>query len=108
MSLLILLFALALSPSPAAAAPPVPKAPPNILLVIMDDVGIDQMRIFGYGGTPQDSGAPRTPSIDTIARDGVRFRNTWAMPECSPSRATLFEGRWPFRTNIFTALTSDD
>src|SRR5262249_21454552 len=72
---------------------------PNILFVIMDDVGIDQMHIFGYGGaTP-----PRTPNIDAIARAGVRFRNTWAMPECSPSRAMFFEGRYPFRTNVFSA-----
>jgi hypothetical protein len=105
---LALLLALVTSPwRIAAAGPPTGKPPPNMLLVIMDDVGIDQMRIFGYGGTSPDS-APQTPNIDTIARDGVRFRNTWAMPECSPSRATLFVGRYPFRTNVFTALTSLD
>jgi len=81
--------------------------PPNILFVIMDDVGIDQMQIFGYGGTPAE-GIPQTPNIDTLAKAGVKFRNTWAMPECSPSRALVFEGRLPFRTNIFTALTSLD
>lgn len=77
---------------------------PNILFFIMDDVGIDQMRSFGYGGlTP-----PRTPSIDAIANAGVKFRNTWAMPECSPSRAMFFEGRYPFRTNIGAAILSLD
>src|SRR5919106_741841 len=40
--------------------------PPNILFIIMDDVGIDQMRVFGYGEDNQ----PRTPNIDTIARAG--------------------------------------
>jgi hypothetical protein len=77
---------------------------PNILFFIMDDVGIDQMKTFGYGGlTP-----PRTPNIDAIARAGVRFRNTWAMPECSPSRAMFFEGRFPLRTNVFSAIVSLD
>ncbi|MGA3210324.1 MAG: sulfatase-like hydrolase/transferase, partial [Terriglobales bacterium] len=77
---------------------------PNILFIIMDDVGIDQMKVFGYGGlTP-----PATPNIDTIAHTGVRFRNTWAMPECSPSRAIFFEGRFPLRTNIYSAILSDD
>ena len=53
---------------------------PNILFIIMDDVGIDQMKVFGYGGgTP-----PRTPNFDKIALAGVRFRNAWSMPECSP------------------------
>ena len=70
----------------------------------MDDVGIDQMQIFGYGGlTP-----PLTPNINAVARAGVRFRNVWSMPECSPSRAIFFEGRYPLRTNIQAAILSDD
>jgi len=67
------------------------SSPPNILFIIMDDVGIDQMRVFGYGEDNQ----PRTPNIDTIAHAGVRFRNAWAMPECSPSRVSFFAGRLP-------------
>ena len=61
---------------------------PNILFFILDDVGIDQMQSFGYGGET----APQTPNINSIADAGVSFRNMWAMPECSPSRALLFEG----------------
>jgi Sulfatase len=77
---------------------------PNILFIIMDDVGIDQMRIFGYGGlTP-----PSTPNIDAVARAGVRFRNVWSMPECSPSRAIFFEGRFPLRTKVYNAILDDD
>ena len=80
------------------------KHRPNILFIIMDDVGIDQMQIFGYGGlTP-----PLTPNINAVARAGVRFRNVWSMPECSPSRAIFFEGRYPLRTNIQAAILSDD
>ncbi|WP_442592786.1 sulfatase-like hydrolase/transferase [Parapusillimonas sp. JC17] len=79
-------------------------APSNILFVIMDDVGIDQMRSFGYGGaTP-----PSMPNMDAIARVGVRFRNTWSMPECSPGRAAFFAGRYPFRTNVNQALGPSD
>jgi hypothetical protein len=77
---------------------------PNILFVIMDDVGIDQMRVFGYGGvTP-----PSTPNIDSISNAGVRFSNTWAMPACSTSRAALFTGRFPLRTSVYGALGPDD
>lgn len=76
----------------------------NILFVIMDDVGIDQMKSFGYGGAT----APSMPNMDTIASAGVRFRNTWAMPECSPSRAAFFVGRYPFRTNINQAIGPND
>jgi hypothetical protein len=84
--------------------PPAPAQTPNILFVIMDDVGIDQMASFGYGGlTP-----PHMPNIDTIARAGVRFRNTWSMPECSPGRAAFFVGRYPTRTNIYQAIGPND
>ena len=81
-----------------------PVNTPNILFFILDDVGIDQMQSFGYGGeTP-----PQTPNIDSIANAGVSFRNMWAMPECSPSRALLFEGRYPLRTNVTDAILSVD
>lgn len=77
---------------------------PNILFVIMDDVGIDQMASFGYDANNQ----PSMPNILTIARSGVRFRNTWSMPECSPGRASMFVGRFPFRTNIYGAIGQND
>ncbi len=93
--------------------------PPNILFVIMDDVGIDQMTVFGYGGVgpfdessnPQERSAlrsPQLPNIDTIAQQGILFRNTWAMPACSPSRAVFFTGRYPLRTKVLGALGQYD
>lgn len=70
----------------------------------MDDIGVDQWALFGYGGiTPA-----ATPNIDAIAHGGVRFHNMWAMPACSNGRAALFTGRYPFRTNVLTALGNND
>ena len=77
---------------------------PNIVLIVMDDIGIDQWQIFGYGGNTPAS----TPNIGAIAQGGVRFHNMWAMPACSNGRASLFTGRYPFRTNVFTALGNQD
>lgn len=77
---------------------------PNILFVIMDDVGIDQMKSFGYGGEDP----PNMPNIDLVAEAGLRFRNTWSMPECSPARAGFFVGRFPHRTHIYQAIGSND
>lgn len=88
--------------APATAKPPPER--PNILFFILDDVGIDQMKVFGYGGVT----APRTPNIDAIANAGLSFRNFWTMPECSPSRALVFEGRYPMRTNVLDAILSVD
>ncbi len=70
----------------------------------MDDVGIDQMKVFGYGGlTP-----PNLPNINAVAAVGVRFRNAWSMPECSPGRAAMFVGRYPLRTHIYQAIGPND
>jgi hypothetical protein len=77
---------------------------PNILFVIMDDVGIDQMKVFGYGGAV----GPDLPNINAVAHAGVRFRNTWSMPECSPGRAAFFVGRYPLRTGINQAIGPND
>src|SRR5581483_6033865 len=81
-----------------------PATPPNIVFVVMDDVGIDQMKLFGYGGADP----PKTPTIDQIAAGGVQFRNTWSMPACSTSRAVFYTGRYPLRTNVFGALGPSD
>jgi hypothetical protein len=70
------------------------------LFVIMDDVGIDQMESFGYGGPVP----PRMPNMTAVANSGIRFRNAWSMPECSPGRAAMFVGRYPLRTNVMSAL----
>ena len=87
---------------PATARPPAGR--PNILFFVLDDVGMDQMKVFGFGGAT----APRTPNIDAIASAGVAFRNFWSMPECSPSRALMFEGRYPLRTHVTDAILSVD
>jgi arylsulfatase A-like enzyme len=105
-----------LPPSPLHATPAVDAAaadriftngfeqPPNILLVIMDDVGVDQIASFGYGGARP----PSVPTIDAIADSGLRFRNAWSMPECSPGRSTLLTGRYPLRSNVNQALGPND
>jgi len=80
------------------------EQPPNILFVVMDDVGIDQMKVFGYGGaTP-----PSMPTIEQVAGAGVRFSNAWSMPACTTSRGVFFTGRFPLRTNVQGALGPSD
>ncbi|HEY6419162.1 MAG TPA: sulfatase-like hydrolase/transferase [Candidatus Binataceae bacterium] len=76
------------------------KTPQNILFIVMDDVGIDQMASFGWGGPVP----PKLPNLDAIASASVKFTNVWAMPECSPSRAAFFTGRYPFRTGVTSAI----
>lgn len=64
--------------------------PPNILLIMADDVGVDA--IGCYGGTSY-----KTPHIDALAKSGMRFNHCFSMPVCHPTRTTLLTGRYPFR-----------
>lgn len=73
---------------------PAPE-PGNVLVLMADDLGIDQLAAYGVG-----SDLPPTPNIDRLAAEGVLFRNAWAQSTCSPTRATIQSGRYGFRTGI--------
>lgn len=67
----------------------------NVLVLLVDDLGID--RVGAYGVHPE---VPPTPTIDQLAADGLLFRNAWVQPTCSPTRASLVTGRYPRRTGV--------
>jgi len=70
-----------------AVAALLPAAPPNVLVIFSDDHA--RAAISGYG-----SAIARTPGVDRIIREGVRFdRHYTANPLCAPSRATLLTGK---------------
>ncbi len=77
---------------------------PNLLFILMDDVGIDQLTSFGFSNPTVPAA---TPNLDALANAGIKFTNTWVMPECSPSRAAFFTGRYPLRTGVTSALFSN-
>jgi N-acetylglucosamine-6-sulfatase len=63
--------------------------PPNIVVVLVDDLRWDDIAIAGHPFV-------KTPHIDRLAREGVRFRNAFATtPLCSPSRASFLTGLYP-------------
>ena len=68
---------------------------PNIVLIMADDLGWNDLT-FGGGGVA--GGTVPTPHIDSIASEGVRFTNGYAgHATCAPSRAALMSGRYPTR-----------
>jgi arylsulfatase A-like enzyme len=85
------------------AVAPAGKRPPNVILILADDLGINDISLYGGGVA---GGAVPTPNIDAIARQGVRFTTAYAAnATCSPSRAALMTGRYPTRYGFeFTAV----
>lgn len=65
-------------------------AQPNILLILIDDLGHEA--IGAYGGASY-----ATPNIDRLAASGVRFTHAYSTPLCSPSRVQLMTGRYNHR-----------
>lgn len=76
-----------------------PAAPPNVVLILADDLGAWMLGCYGNKEI-------RTPNIDLLARAGTRFVNHFVVtPICSASRATLFTGRTPRQHGIHCFLT---
>ena len=78
---------------------------PNIIVVLVDDLGFNQISSYGGG---MANGKFKTPNIDKLASDGVLCTNGYSSsPVCSPSRASLLTGRFATRFGFeFTPTTS--
>ncbi|MBX2802986.1 MAG: sulfatase-like hydrolase/transferase [Myxococcales bacterium] len=73
---------------------PEPVEQPNLLLVVIDDVGLEQLDRW-------DSPDPvPTPTLDCLCDAGLRFDNVWAAPFCTPARTALLSGVHPRRAGI--------
>ncbi|MGD8699850.1 MAG: arylsulfatase [Gemmatimonadales bacterium] len=70
-----------------AACQPSPEPPPNIILILADDLGYAELGSYGQEKI-------RTPNIDRLAQEGMRFTQHYSgSPVCAPSRAVLLTGR---------------
>lgn len=77
---------------------------PNILLVIIDDAGIDAFDMYPDLGIERAS----TPTLDALAENGIVFDQAWSSPLCSPTRASLLTGRYPFRHGQGQAVADEE
>jgi len=73
---------------------------PNIIYVLADDVGWGEL---GWQGGGKFRGTP-TPSLDRMAREGMRFNMAYAEPSCTPTRIAIMTGRHPVRTGLNAVL----
>lgn len=91
----------------AGAPPPVaplqaraPAGAPNVVLVLLDDVGFGAASTFG--------GAAETPALDELARDGLRYNRFHTTAICSPTRAALLSGRNAHAVGIGAVMNTAD
>lgn len=78
--------------------------PPNIVLIVADDLGYGDLGVYG-------SSVNRTPNLDRLAKQGMRFTDFHSNgPMCSPTRASLMTGRYPqrFGRKFESALSGED
>ena len=74
---------------------PLKERKPNIILILADDLGFNDVSLYNGGA---GDGTLMTPNIDRIGKEGVRFNNGYAASaSCSPSRASLMTGRYATR-----------
>jgi arylsulfatase A-like enzyme len=69
--------------------------PPNVVFILADDLGWADLGCYG-------ADLHETPHLDRLARAGVRFTQSYAMPVCSPSRAAILTGRHAARLHMTT------
>jgi arylsulfatase A-like enzyme len=91
------LLAAALGMAFAGLAPLTAAPKPNILHIVADDLG---WKDVGFNGASDI----KTPNIDALASGGAKFSQFYAQPMCTPTRAALMTGRYPFRYGLQTIV----
>lgn len=90
---------------PEAAETATTDRPPNIVFILLDDFGYNDLSTFGGGVA---NGQVPTPNIDRLAADGAIFTQAYSgTGTCAPSRAMLMTGRYPTRTGFEFTPTPD-
>ena len=84
--------------APMATLDAAPPGKPNILIILADDLGWSDLGCYG--------GEIRTPNLDALATDGLRFTQFYNSARCCPSRASLLTGLYPHQAGV-GLMTSD-
>lgn len=88
--------------TPLTAAETNPAKPLNVVLILVDDMGITDLGCYG-------SKFFETPNVDQLAREGVKFTESYAScTVCSPTRAALLTGKSPARLHITDWIPGED
>lgn len=70
---------------------------PNILMILMDDLGYPTLGCYGNRYVP-------TPNLDRLASQGMRFTQAYVTPQCTPTRATILTGQYTARNKMWHVI----
>src|SRR5262245_12572034 len=90
---LLILAALSIAGPSSRAA----DSKPNIVHIVADDLG---WKDVGFNGATDI----KTPNLDALANGGAKFTQFYVQPMCTPTRAALMTGRYPFRYGLQTIV----
>ncbi|MBL8293322.1 MAG: sulfatase-like hydrolase/transferase, partial [Bryobacterales bacterium] len=76
----------------SAFAAPATSSRPNIVLIMADDMGFSDIGCYG--------GEVRTPNLDSLARQGIRFTRFYNTARCCPTRSALLTGLYNHQTGV--------
>jgi arylsulfatase A len=77
----------------ASSSQPAPR--PNFVVFLVDDMGAADLAVTGHPTI-------RTPNLDRMAAEGIRFTSFYAAPACTPARGMFLTSRYPVRTGLLT------
>jgi arylsulfatase len=78
--------------------------PPNILWLVVDDMGFGDAGTYGGGAVAGAS----TPNIDQLAAEGLKLTSAYAQQTCTPTRSAILTGRLPVRTGLIRPILAGD
>ena len=93
--ILICLFFIAIQPVLLAQ-----KTPPNVIVILVDDMGYSDIGIFGS--------EIKTPNIDLLGKKGAIFTQFYNAGRCCPSRASLLTGMYPHQAGMGGMVVTSD
>ena len=77
---------------------------PNILLLVVDDLGWGDPGCYGGG----EAIGAATPNIDFLAQEGLKLTSCYSQPTCTPTRSAITLGRLPVRTGLYRPILAGD
>lgn len=73
------------------------KPPYNFVVILADDIGAQELGCYGHP-------THKTPNLDKLAKEGMRFETAWSAPLCTPTRVMLLTGKYASQTGWYALI----